>query len=263
MKKLLYILPLFLSAPLHAALFAGDIAIIGFQDNGAPDSFTIVALAAMPAGQKIYFSDNGWTGSGLRGVTATDSDGNEGVSLLTITADIPAGRVIKTNTTGSDFAWTTSGTIPNSNPGSTGTFTNHALGTGGEQIVAFEGPDNHPAGSPSSFLYLLDNTGGFEPATSSSTGDVPAGLTSGTTAVSLPTTRTSGTYGLDLAVPAVAALQASGGTKAEWLAIIANNSNWGTSQPTANLQVVPEPGTAAMSALTLLALVSRRRRAGR
>lgn len=85
-----------------AALVAGDIAIIGYQDNGAPDNFLIATLAPITAGEVIYFTDNGWTGSGFRGASATDGDGNENLIALTTNDPLPAGTVI--SSTGSSTA---------------------------------------------------------------------------------------------------------------------------------------------------------------
>ncbi len=91
-----------------AALVAGDIAIIGYQDNGAPDSFLIATLAPIAAGEVIYFTDNGWTGSGFRGASATDGDGNENLIALTINDPLPAGTVLSSTGSSTAATWTAS-----------------------------------------------------------------------------------------------------------------------------------------------------------
>src|SRR5882672_4443973 len=60
-------------------LTAGNVAIIGWQDNGSPqDAFTIVALTDWAPGTILYFTNNGWTGLGFRNPGgSTDGNGAE------------------------------------------------------------------------------------------------------------------------------------------------------------------------------------------
>ncbi|NJR43745.1 MAG: hypothetical protein HC767_14925 [Akkermansiaceae bacterium] len=81
----------------HAALLAGDIAIIGRTNNGVapnPDSFAFVALSTINAGEIIYFTDNGWTGTAFRSPSATDGDGNENLLKWTAINSIAPGTII-------------------------------------------------------------------------------------------------------------------------------------------------------------------------
>ena len=76
----------------QAALTAGDIAIIGRTNNGTPDAFSFVALSNISAGEVIYFTDNGWTGSAFRN-TVNDGDGNENLLKWTAGSSIAAGTI--------------------------------------------------------------------------------------------------------------------------------------------------------------------------
>lgn len=238
----------------HAALTAGDIAIIGRTNNGAPDTFAFVALSDISAGEVIYFTDNGWTGTGYRGSTATDGDGNENLLMFTVgSSGIVAGTIIQTNTSSSNYSFTTSGTIPGA---SSGSFADLAQGQSGEQIYAFQ---NSNSSNPlfntatQTALYAFDDTNGFENATSSSTGGIPSGLSSGTTAISL-NQAVAGTYVFNTAALA-------SGNKSEWLSAIATPANWSTGTlPSGSIAVVPEPSAPALlGSISLLFLIRRHR----
>jgi hypothetical protein len=59
------------NAPAQTNLSAGDVALIGWVDNGSPnDVYALVALADLPAGTILYFTDNGWDNR-LRGLPET------------------------------------------------------------------------------------------------------------------------------------------------------------------------------------------------
>lgn len=248
-----------------AALVAGDIAIIGYQDNGAPDNFLIATLAPIAAGEVIYFTDNGWTGSGFRGASATDGDGSENLIALTINSALPAGTVLATNGSSPSATWTTSGPIPGT---TTGAFANLSLATGGDQITAFQGPASNPLFTPSDYLFQVHNGPTFTPATSASETDIPAPLSiAAGTVVHLPPTPApdflSGIFRLDLTDPDVAALQSIGGTKAQWLSVISDRDNWlenAGSVASLNVLAIPEPSAAAFAGLLGAVQVLRRRR---
>jgi uncharacterized protein (TIGR03382 family) len=249
-----------------AALVSGSIAIIGYTDNGAPDSLRIAALTPLSAGEVIYFTDNGWTsGASFRGASATDGDGNETLIVLTINNPVAAGTVLSSPVNSGDWAWSVTGAVPGA---ASGTFANLALATGGDQIIAFQAPATLPLFNPLTMLYQMDNTGAFEDATTSGTGLLATGLTQGTTAVLLPTAPAdflSGTFGLNPADPDVSALQTSGGTQPQWLSVVSDPANW-VETPGAltslNVLPVPEPGTAALAGLAAAALLRRRRHQG-
>ncbi len=249
-----------------AALVSGSIAIIGYTDNGVPDSLRIAALSPLGAGEVIYFTDNGWTSGGIfRGATATDGDGNENLLVLTINNPVAAGTVIGSPVNSADWAWTVAGSIPGT---TSGAFANLSLSSTGEQITAFQATTSNPLLNPLTMLYQMDNTGAFEDATTSGTGLLATGLTQGTTAVLLPTAPAdflSGTFGLNPADPDVSALQTSGGTQPQWLAVMSDPANWVETPGTftsLNILPVPEPGTAALAGLAAAALLRRRRQQG-
>ncbi|NJM38623.1 MAG: hypothetical protein HC845_12595 [Akkermansiaceae bacterium] len=237
----------------HAALLAGDIAIIGRTNNGVapnPDSFAFVALSTINAGEIIYFTDNGWTGTAFRSPSATDGDGNENLLKWTAINSIAPGTIIQTNTISSNFSYTAVGAVPG---GTSGAFADLALATASDQIYAFQAPDNLPLQNPSVQLFVLDDTNGFEAATSAATGGNP-GLTLGLTAVSL-NFATAGTIGFNTAA-------ITSGTKEDWLAAIGNSANWSsaTPLPSGSITVIPEPsGATLLGAFGVMALFRRRK----
>jgi hypothetical protein len=252
------------TATTHAALVAGDIALIGWNANGTPtDSFIFVTLSPISAGEDIYFTDNGWTGAQFRGagnISPIDGDGNEGLMKWTATANIPAGRIINSTGTGADFLWTRNnvGEIPGAQ---TGQFTDLGLanfGTppNGEQIYAFQATINNPLFNPTSHLFVLDNSNLFEPATDSHTGAATPGLTVGNTAL------TFNFSSFDYIAFNTNSL--ASGTKAQWLTVISNSNNWLVSStgtlPSGTINVVPEPTAALAFATGLGVLLSQRRR---
>lgn len=248
-----------------AALIAGDLAIIGYTDNGAPDSFIIATLAPVAAGEVIYFTDNGWTGSGFRGA-GTDGDGNENLIALTIDVALPAGAVLTSPVNTAFVTWTTSGAIPGA---ATGNFANLALAGGGDQITAFQGPVSNPLGSPSASIFLMHNASDvFTPATTSAETAIPTGLSiaAGTVAhlsVTPAPDFFGGSFGLDGTDADVANLQTNGGTKSQWLAVISDRDNWlaGAAAPASlNLNPVPEPGVALLGGTLAAGTLLRRRR---
>ncbi len=236
----------------HAALNAGDIAIVGRINNGTPDAFSFIALSNIAAGETVYFTDNGWTGSAFRGASATDGDGNENLTKWTAASAVTAGTIISSTSA----AFTTSGSIAGTTSGS---YASLALGQGGDQIYAFQAAASNPLFNPTTQLYMFDDTNGFENATSSSQGNIPTNLVGGVTAVSF-----NQAVGGGFSVKS-SALSGSAQTKDQWLSTFANTDNWqaGTSLPTGSVLVtaVPEPKNYAMllAGLGLMGAIARRR----
>lgn len=245
-----------LSSSSFGALIAGDVAIVGFQASGVTtDSVSFVTFVDLAPGTVLYFTDNGWTGSAFRGVSATDGDGNENLMRFTVVNTIVAGTIIGSRTTSADYAWTLSGLV---GPG-TSAYAQLSLSSTGEQVTILESTNlANPIFSDFTALYNFDNTSAYEAATSSSTGSLPTGLKQGTSAVLLTSALNSATFNLGTL---------TSGTQAEWLAAIGNASNWTTGTGTADagsgfINVVPAPGALALLACAGLA-GSRRRRSAR
>ncbi|WP_138496852.1 Ig-like domain-containing protein [Nostoc sp. PA-18-2419] len=220
-------------------LTPGDIAIAGYINNGSPDSFSFVNLVPIGSGTVIYFTDNGWTGSGFRGSSATDGDGNENLIRFTANNDIPAGTVIRSIDTSANYTWTKSGQIGTTSAGS---YNDLSLGQGGDQIAAFQSTNtSNPLNSGFTAIYQIDYTGVFENATDSSSGNVIPGLSQADNTAVITNTSPGNTASNPATYAAFNLNTLSSGTKAQWLAAINNPANWtfgsATSLPTGNITV--------------------------
>ena len=239
-----------------ASLVAGDIAIVGFQASGSPsDSIAFAALTDIAAGTVIFFTDNGWTGSAFRGVSATDSDGNENLMKFTVGAGgLAAGSIVSSVSTNAALGtWTLSGAV------GTGSsqFQQLSLSSTGEQVTAFVSTNaTNPMFSGFTALYSFDNTGAYEPATTSGTGSLAPGLVGGTSAVLL-----SG--GQNYAVFNFGAFSGAADA-ATWLARMGDAANWTTGTANTSMAdgsfLVPAPGAVALVGLAGL-MTGRRRKA--
>ena len=211
-------------AEAQTPLVPGDVAIVGWVDNGTPnDVFTIVTLADLPAGTTVYFTDNGWddvAGAFRNPNGPTDGDGGEQLLKFEAVTTLPAGTILSTTDTGAAFKWTATGTIPGA---TTGSFGSLVLTQTGDQICAFQhdtgtNPLNTPVMTP---LFVLDDTGSFETASSTTTGGVPSGLAAAAhTALAFAQSGSSQNF-MGFRTNAMPA-----GTKAQWLAAIADPANW-------------------------------------
>ena len=238
-------------APAQAALIAGDVALIGWIDNGSPDSFAFVTLAPISTGEVVYFTDNGWTGAEFRSPSATDGDGNETLSKWTADASIAAGTIIRSTDVSPSFTWTLSGLVPG---GTSGEFAPLSLSNPNEQIYAFQGSTNLPLQGVTNHLFALDDTNGFENAVDSGTGNIPPGLTLGVTAVTL-------NAATDRFIAFDSTLYMGFRAKANWLKAIGGSSFWTSGAtgtlPTGSINVVPEPSTLALAVLAALGVCVR------
>ena len=232
------------AATAQVSLTAGDVAVIGWQDNGTPDDvFTVVALADWQPGTVIYFTNNGWTGTGYRSPGGNlDGNGAEQLIELVVANFIPAGTILSSTDTSADFTWITSGSIPGT---LTGSFSPLHLSSAGDQIYAFQHstPTNPLNTAFQLQLYLLDDTGAFEHATNDNTGAQPPGLS-----VSAHTSVTFGQNGATQNFMAFNTGVLASGTQDQWLTAIANAANWsfGTNGtlPSGAINVVACPGLA-------------------
>lgn len=283
--------------PLQAAITAGGLAVIGFTDDSTEDDFVLVVTENIAAGQTVYFTNTGWTNNGsfsdFYGVNNTSESGDQQLMRLTINQALAPGTLISTlDTSNAAFTWKTSGSITGMIDSASYSKLNLLEDGGvslGDQIYVFQSTDasNPMDVSPASlsFIYLLDNGepgslfSGFQPASGypfdQHGGDYPypSNVAQGlslldNTAVELrngthPDGFHTGSFGLKMSASEILALQTNGGTKAEWLAAIANPDNWKDNPlPTTGLNFVgvPEPSRVVLIMGAFGVIILRRRR---
>ncbi len=229
------------TATAQSNLSAGDVALIGWVDNGSPnDVYVLVALVDLPAGTTLYFTDNGWdnVSGGFRNTNGpNDGNGNETLAMLTVQSTIAAGTILDTTLTSPSFTWTTSGAIPGA---TSGTFGPLVLTQSGDQVYVFQDDDGqNPLNVGAKVhLFALDDTGTFEDATTTGEGNVPPGLSeAANTALTFSQTGSSQNF-MGFQTSALAH-----GTKEQWLAAIHDPANWAFgstgSLPTGSVNVDP------------------------
>jgi MYXO-CTERM domain-containing protein len=169
---------------------------------------------------------------------------------------LAAGTVISSRSTAYASNWTLSGQI--SAPG-TAAYSQLSLSSTGEQITALISDNVQPLLSGYTALYNFDNTGAYEAATTSSTGQLAPGLVQGTSAILLGSPTSANFANFNFAAFSGAA------DRATWLARIGDSANWtkstattDTSDGSFSVGAVPAPGAAAL--LGLAGLIARRRR---
>ena len=282
----------------QAAVSAGGVAILGYTDTNLvdplSDTFSIAALEEIVAGTTLYFTNNGWNSfdSAFMGATNGPGGGAGGEDLLklTFTSNVAAGTLMQAGVDDafSRYAWDTSGTILNTSSVGIGTFglLNLPNNGDGDQIYIFEATPLSPLLNATNHIFMLDtgdNTDSdFEDAFSTQTGNYTPGLhPDDNTAFILPDPVFgddagdfhNGSFALDMTKPEVVALQLSGGTMAQWLALIVNDENWlkvnfnGVDDPDAESQLtslnvigVPEPSRTLLLGLGVAIIGLRRRR---
>lgn len=210
MKRLILSITITLSGLVaQAQLTPGVIAFLGFQAD-APDAFAFVTLQDIPAGDSIFFTDNGWSG------TAFFS--NENTMSWKANVAVPAGSVVKIQDP--DNA-----SIPNAlieGPGVTrgklfgfavagDQMFAYTLGAGGSQIPL--------AGFSTNGFLATCNTSGIG---NSPTSCLPSNLTLGLNAIQLNSNAAGGTNpdNAFFNIPNVT------GSPDEILALVNNPSNW-------------------------------------
>ena len=174
----------------HAQLAAGDIAFVQYNADGT-DDFAFVCLIDIPGSEEIKFTDNGWK---------SDDTWRTGEGILTWTA--PAGGV----TCGTVVTITTS---PTATTGTISETLDLNFSGSGDQLIAYQGA--------STMIAAINNEGAAvwqADATSSTTSDIPTGLTNTTDCIALTEIDNTKYTG------------ATTGTKAALLAAINTNANW-------------------------------------
>jgi hypothetical protein len=208
----------------------GDVALIAWDENGGTSSlFSFVALEPIPVGTRLYFTNNGWN-NGYNGhgwvdpptfrTPGGDANGYEELLLFMVNTPIPAGTIVSTFDAGFG-TWDASSPIP---PAGSQTYSSLSLSPTGDQINVFEAFTQYDplASSALLFLFVLDDTGAFENATTDNTGHVLPGL-----AVSSHTAVTFAQNGPGQGCMVFDTSVLAHGTKLEWLAAIADPANWG------------------------------------
>ncbi|MBL9134119.1 MAG: hypothetical protein JNG86_23095, partial [Verrucomicrobiaceae bacterium] len=259
---------------LEAAVTASSLAIVGYDDF--EDSFTVVALDGLTAGETIYFTNNGWssTQGKFNGADVSQGAGNESLIQLTLIQNVPKGSVMFSGSNTAGWQWTKTGVIPGQD-GGLAEFSDLSLDYESDQIYAFQGTAANPLLNPTNFIYALHfgsvDYPGFSDSEDLLTGDIPPGLSTGLHTAFAHTNfafhgdadGNHSAWGLNFADPDVAVLQAAGGTKAQWLNLISDSSNWGNGQPTVvDFHVMPEPSRALLLMTGLVACLCRRQRHG-
>ncbi|MCW1912130.1 esterase-like activity of phytase family protein [Luteolibacter sp. GHJ8] len=145
------------------ALNTGDIAFTGFNADGN-DNLAFVALAPIPSGTEIHFTDNEWTGSGF-------NTGESGFTW-TATANIAAGNIVTIDSIGTGTAVSNLGSVFFFEPA------NRGLSNSDEIVYAYQGTTT----APSVFLSAIANDALTTGAT------LPAGLVAGTNAIEFVST---------------------------------------------------------------------------
>ena len=155
------------------ALAAGDVAVIGYNANGSPDTITFLILKTLNAGTIFYVCDNEVASAG--GTTFADTSEAEATFTVNPGQTIPAGTVVTLpwgNLAVSDSRFTWTG------------HTSGGLGASGTNNVNFDDGIYIYTGTsatgltPTAFIYYVK--GGSSATTA---GNLPAGLSYGTTAI--------------------------------------------------------------------------------
>lgn len=187
MKQKLLFLILFLCTSLlwvqkttAQTLSAGDIAFIGYNTD-SNDGFSFITLTEIPAGEIIYFSEQGWTGSAWVNNVETHL-------RWTATSTMSCGTVVSISEITNDDFNVSSGTV---NIAANASFSLIA----GDQILAYQSASGPAPASPTFIAGVHGdyNSGNFNPSTgwnataisSGSESVVPTGLTNGVNCVSL------------------------------------------------------------------------------
>ena len=192
-------------------LAAGDIAIISHNTSGSPDNFTILVLKELAAGSVFFVSDNEIASAG--GSTFTDIGEMEASFTVKTGQTIPAGTVINLPWGASAVSTTSYDWTSTSGAG---------FASGGDEIYIYTAPLLTSTTATTFIYYSKIGT---------AAGAIPAGLTSGSTAIAPSTTpafRYSTTGALYTGCQ-TALLSAIGNTATNWNTTNAtsiNNSDW-------------------------------------
>ncbi len=227
----------------QTTLTAGDIAVVGYNTSGAPDNFAILVLKDLSAGTVFYVNDNEVSAAG--GTAFTDLAEGEASFTVKSGQSIPAGTVIVLPWGGAAVSATTYDYSATSSFG---------LGNNNEEIYVYTA-SAISATTPTAFIYFAK--------IGTSASSVPAGLTTGTTAISpAGTALRYATTGAVYSGTVSALLSAIGNTAANWVttgATSITSADWSfivspASVPSVNLSV--STNTASESPATVVTVTA-------
>jgi hypothetical protein len=193
--------------PPPTTLAAGDVAVIGYNASGTPDTITLLILKDLNPGTIFYVSDNEVGTAG--GTTWVDTGEAEATFTVSSGQTIAAGTVVvlpwgNQTVTDSRFTWT----------GHTGGGLSITSGNFDDGIYVYTG--SSPTATPTAFIYFVK--GG---SSGTNAGNVPSGLTDGTTSIN-PTAAAS-RYKLTGATYS--------GTATQLRSAVGSLSNWDSTAP--------------------------------
>ncbi|WP_188621361.1 beta strand repeat-containing protein, partial [Flavobacterium suaedae] len=169
-------------------LQAGDIAIIGMNIDSF-DTVSFIALTDLPAGEKLYFTDEGWENDNTWG------NGFEGHIAWTIPAGVTCGTIFT-------FQYTAPDTFPISVGGSTSQeYGSFGFTIAGDQMLVYQSPSNTVRPTNPTFItgiHMDYNASKIDAVTGWSTSvngggsesTLPQGLTNGVNALAMLTSST-------------------------------------------------------------------------
>jgi len=248
-KRFLYLLvPLLLffgsrtTSHAQTTLAAGDIAFVMLNCNSSPQmTWAWVPLVDIASGTTIYFTDNGWNGTGFvydyATLFSTITSQNDDQITFTTTTTLPKGTVLTFS--GTNFSPSTYGTVSCSTLG-TGT-TIFPSSSSGDEFFAYQGTFNATTTDVTFIAGIIrywngsntnycDNSGwGYVTQNALAYSSLPSDLTNGTHAIAVANSYNVGTGKTYASGPYNFAIYTGStliGTKTELLAAINNYANW-------------------------------------
>jgi uncharacterized protein YjiK len=161
------------------ALNPGDIAFTGFNSDGS-DALAFVALAPIPAGTEIFFTDDEWNGLSI-GSGGNFIDEESEFKWTAPAGGVAAGTIVSfSNVSNTPAISASSGTVVFTDT------TNTGVSNSSDTVYAFQGATDAPTG----FIAAISNGSSTEVAAQL----LNTGLTAGSTAVALPSSTDGGRY---------------------------------------------------------------------